>query len=33
MAIEFLNAAADYPIVFVGEDDEIMPVILLGMQQ
>ncbi len=33
MAIEFLNAAGDYPIVFVGEDDEIMPVILLGLQQ
>ncbi|MCP9916435.1 SapC family protein [Cyanobium sp. ATX 6F1] len=32
MAIEFLNAAGDYPIVFVGED-EVMPVILLGMQQ
>lgn len=33
MAIEFLNAAGDYPIVFVGEDDEIMPVALLGLQQ
>jgi hypothetical protein len=33
MAIEFLNAAADYPIVFVGEDEEIIPVILLGLQQ
>lgn len=33
MAIEFLNAAGDYPIVFVGEDDEIMPVALLGLQR
>ncbi|MCT0226322.1 SapC family protein [Synechococcus sp. CS-1328] len=33
MAIEFLNAAGDYPIVFVGTDDDVMPVILLGLQQ
>jgi len=33
MAIEFLNAAGDYPIVFVGEEDEIMPVVLLGLKK
>ena len=33
MAIEFLNAAGDYPIVFVGEDDNMMPVALLGLQE
>lgn len=31
MAIEFLNASGEYPIVFVG-DDEVLPVALLGMQ-
>lgn len=33
MAVEFLGAAGDYPIVFVGDDSGIMPVALLGLQQ
>ena len=32
-AIEFAQAAAEYPIVFAGTDDAIMPAVILGVQQ
>jgi hypothetical protein len=32
MAIEFPNAAADYAIVFAGADGEVIPVIVLGIE-
>lgn len=31
MAVEFPNAAAGYPIVFAGTETEIMPVVILGI--
>ncbi len=33
MAVEFPNAASEYPIVFAGKDDNIMPVAILGIQE
>ncbi|RWD68087.1 MAG: multidrug transporter [Mesorhizobium sp.] len=32
-AVEFAQAAAEYPIVFAGADDSVMPVVVLGAQQ
>ncbi|MDN3720457.1 SapC family protein [Roseibium salinum] len=32
-AIEFAQAAAEYPIVFAGNEDAVMPVVVLGAQQ
>ncbi len=32
MATEFLSALSDYPIVFAGDDDSVLPVLLLGMR-
>ena len=32
MAVEFLNASTDFPIVFAGDDEMVMPVLLLGMR-
>lgn len=32
VAVEFPNAAIEYPIVFAGEGDAMMPVVLLGMR-
>lgn len=32
MAVEFLNASSDFPIVFAGDDEAVMPVLLLGMR-
>ena len=32
MAAEFLSALADYPIVFAGDEESVIPVILLGMR-
>jgi hypothetical protein len=32
MAAEFLSALSDYPIVFAGDDDSVLPVLLLGMR-
>jgi len=32
MAAEFLPALADYPIVFAGDEDSVIPVLLLGMR-
>jgi hypothetical protein len=32
MAVEFAAAAAEYPIVFAGKDDVIMPSVILGMR-
>lgn len=32
MAIEFARAAAEYPIVFAGSDDAIMPAVILGVR-
>jgi len=31
-ALEFTNAAADHPIVFAGQDDDIMPLAILGIE-
>ncbi len=31
-AVEFLNASSDFPIVFAGDDEAVMPVLLLGMR-
>jgi hypothetical protein len=33
MAVEFLNASSDFPIVFAGDEDAVMPMLLLGMRQ
>ncbi|MFN9610709.1 MAG: SapC family protein [bacterium] len=33
MAVEFLNASSDFPIVFAGDDEAVMPVLLLGMRR
>jgi len=33
MAVEFLNASSDFSIVFAGDEDTVMPVLLLGMRQ
>ena len=32
MAAEFLSALTDYPIVFAGDDESVLPVLLLGMR-
>ncbi len=31
-AVEFLNASSDFPIVFAGDEEAVMPVLLLGMR-
>jgi hypothetical protein len=33
MAVEFENAAPEYPIVFTGTEEEIMPAIILGISE
>lgn len=33
MAVEFAAAAAEYPIVFGGTDDEVMPAAILGLRK
>lgn len=33
MAVEFLNASADFPIVFAGNEESVMPVMLLGLRK
>jgi hypothetical protein len=33
MAVEFLSAAAEYAIVFAGTEDEVMPILILGIEQ
>ena len=33
MAVEFPNAAADYSIVFAGEGDEVLPVVVMGVRE
>jgi hypothetical protein len=33
MAVEFPSAAEDYTIVFAGEDDELLPVVVMGVRQ
>ena len=33
MAVEFISAAAEYPVVFAGEGDNIMPVVILGVRE
>jgi hypothetical protein len=33
MAVEFLNASSDFPIVFAGDEEAVMPVLLLGMRR
>ena len=32
MAVEVPGAAVEYPIVFAGNDDEIMPAVILGLR-
>ena len=32
-AVEFAQAAAEYPIVFAGTDQSIMPAVILGVKQ
>lgn len=32
VAVEFPNAAEEYPIVFAGDNDNVMPVVLLGIK-
>jgi hypothetical protein len=32
MAAEFLSALADYPIVFAGDEESVIPMLLLGMR-
>ena len=32
MAAEFLSALTDYPIVFAGDEESVLPVLLLGMR-
>ncbi len=32
MAVEFPNAAVEYPIIFAGDDDSIMPAVILGLR-
>ena len=32
MAAEFLSALSDYPIVFAGDEESVLPVLLLGMR-
>lgn len=32
MAVEFTRAAREYPIVFAGTDEAVMPVVILGMR-
>lgn len=31
--LEFFQAARHYPIVFIGQDDQLMPIALLGLQE
>jgi hypothetical protein len=31
-AVEFMSAAAEYPIVFAGEDDQLMPLVVMGVR-
>lgn len=31
MAVEFPNATVDYPIVFAGTEEEVMPIVILGI--
>jgi hypothetical protein len=33
MAVEFLNASIDFPIVFAGDEESVMPVLLLGLRK
>jgi hypothetical protein len=33
MAVEFLSAAEEYAIVFAGTEDEVMPILILGLEQ
>jgi hypothetical protein len=33
MAVEFLNASVDFPIVFAGNEESVMPVLLLGLRK
>lgn len=33
MAVEFLNASVDFPIVFAGDEESVMPVLLLGLRK
>lgn len=33
MAAEFASAAAEYPVVFAGSGDNVMPVVLLGVRE
>ena len=33
MAVEFPNAAEDYSIVFAGSDDELLPVVVMGVRE
>ena len=32
-AVEFLNASVDFPIVFAGDEESVMPVLLLGLRK
>ena len=32
MAVEFARAASEYPIVFAGTDETVMPVVIVGMR-
>lgn len=33
MAVEFPNAAEEYSIVFAGEGDNLLPVVLMGVRE
>ena len=33
MAVEFTSAAPEYPVVFAGQDNNIMPVVILGVRE
>ena len=33
MAVEFFNASEEYPVVFAGQDDNIMPVAIFGIRE
>jgi hypothetical protein len=33
MAVEFLNASSDFPIVFAGDEETVTPMLLLGMRK
>lgn len=32
-AVEFVAASEDFPIVFAGKDDQVMPVVVMGMRE